>query len=1029
MLPKQLIIKAIGPYKNETIIDFTQLREQQLFLITGPTGAGKTMIFDALVYALYGQLSGSSRREDELKSQFATDMDLAYVKLIFELNGKEYDIYRVPAQQGPGKNKKSRKYMSEVTFTTPDHIYSKISEANKAIQDIIGLSAEQFKRIVMLPQGEFKQLLEANSKDKQEIFRRIFETDLLQAFENKLKEQAAEAKNKLDQLAANLKACQPELLEHIADDSTSAKINNWFDKENYGDIADWTAEQLADLTHHQTELLEQLEKNRQQAEQFSGNRKLLQTQHLLRAQLSALRQETPMIEAIKLSLAEYRDTLGTYQLYRAISQTEASKAKIITAAQSNRKRLEELNVRKATLKRESAEWQPLIEQLPALHEQVRLLEEAKHQWQTYRENENQLNLLMEEINATSSAKHKIAADYENIKAEHSATASQIQALAGQIADVSQLNITKAKYEQYRIQLTNAQNQFQKLDQLEAEIAVTNSKYDLLYQQWQRQKQAVSQSEEIYHNNLAGLLAQSLSGGQPCPVCGSVNHPKLAVLNAEEVTKEQMTAERQTENKLFAEVTENAAALKSLAERKKQIKAEMGWEEYAADAIAEQLAARQVELTSQMTAFENQLRLIAEQQLEQNDLQEKFQRQQEQLQHMKDDLSNLSGRAARLAEQFKQEHSTLQNSAVRLKGESLAAVNQEVTDLMNTILIRDNKKQELNNIQTELNMQFTLITDRLELNQIQLTEIEQQIQVQQLELNTALAKLGLDSLQLQDIHEQPADWEALEERIQHYDKQHHTLKTQLAENIKLCQDNNIHQTETDYHKAIQQLKAEQSELQILRDTTIMRHSALQQVSNRLTTAAAAYRQLANKFGELKILSEVANGTLKGSSNVSFERYILAMYFDEIIEMANLRLKEMTSGHFEFRRVMGNQKGGGAKGLDIAVYDYFAGGERSVQSLSGGEGFKASLALALGLSDVMQNYAGGVEINTLFIDEGFGTLDQESLQQAIQTLMQLQQDSGRLIGIISHVEELKEQIPVHLEIFTSEEGSGCEFIGLY
>lgn len=1027
MLPKQLIMSAFGPYKSITSINFTELAEYQLFLITGPTGAGKTTIFDALVYALYGQVSGSSRREDELKSQFATDMDLAYVQLTFEMGGKKYEIYRQPAQQGPGKSKRSRKYAAEVRFSTPDHIYTKISEANAAIQDVIGLSVDQFTRIVMLPQGEFKQLLEASSKDKQEIFRKIFDTNILKAFEAKLKEAAAETKQETDQLHRTLSDYRTELLEFVRDSPEQDTVLSWYDQEQYSQVTAWIALQLEQRADMQADLLDKLAEARQQAERFAANRQLLQTQQSLSTREKQLADEAPMMAKLKAEAATYRNTLTTYRTLQMIQQIEANQQKQLTVVQNTEENLAEVRQAQAALKAEAAEWQPQLAQLPALHKQIRELEAAKHHWEIYTQQQQQAADLALQVQQIDEEKCRLEQQIDELAILLTDADSQLEVLDEKVAQLDKLKAEAVAHEQQQRNLDGQKNQLAKIQQLEKAIADATRHYHIIFEQWQQQKQAVCRLEETYQHNLAGVLAQNLVAGSPCPVCGSTSHPQTAVLAQTEVTKEQLAAEREEESRLFGEITGISTRLNHLKTQTTQILQEMDWLTNPTETIAAELEQAQAALTNRATQLARQLTEVAVHQVEQAQLLAQREDWQEQLQQLKELQSALSGQAVSLNMQLKHAHQAVVEQAATLIGDSLFTVSEQLTATEKQIADFEAKKQDLAAKENHLQQQDILYTERLKAYKAQLAEIVQQITVNAAELNRTLVEYQLDIEQLQGIHEQEIDWHEIDGRIQAFTNQQYTLNIQLAENRQLCEENQVDQTEEDYTAAIQQLAIEQALLQAERDAQLAESSALEKLNGRLSTTVAAYQQRAAEFSELKTLSEIANGTLKGSAYISFERYVLAIYFEEIIEMANLRFRQMTNGRFEFRRVTGEQKGGGAKGLDLSVYDYFAGGERSVQSLSGGEGFKASLALALGLSDVMQNYAGGVEVSTLFIDEGFGTLDQESLQQAIQTLIQLQQDSGRLIGIISHVEELKQQIPVHLEISTTNEGSTCQFTG--
>lgn len=1032
MIPKKLTMNAFGTYKQETVINFEDLMEHQLFLITGPTGSGKTTIFDALVYALYGEASGSSRRGDELKSQFATDEDLAFVSLNFEADGKEYDIHRIPSQRGPGKgkSKSTRKYNAEVRFTTPDMDYTKIGEANTAIQDVIGLSADQFKQIVMLPQGEFKRLLEAGSREKQVIFRKIFNTELLQAFEEKLKEKAAHGKKESDQLRKSLDDSTLELMTYVKNEEEKLLLQAHIDKEQYGEIASWAKLLTDTLSKQQVSLRDQINALGKIISQYTENRRLILTQQQLLERQKLLKGQSAEIDKLKQGLAEYRDTLNLYQTKQAIQQLTSKREVQTQANVATDAEIQELEKVIANNKIVLKKWQDDYDSVPQLRQEVKDLEEEQAKWQEYQAVMQEVDELVVKIKDNEHNQLTLQQQLSDLEKKRIENEQQIMLLDTVTSQLDDFKMALNNTNQAQLLLNTKQQQLGKLSKIEIQLTAVKEKHQKEYADWQAQKKLVGQIEEIYQRHLAGHLAMGLEDDMACPVCGSKEHPDLATLATQEVSKEELAEERQKNDNLFESVTALATELKSLQIQMTALRQEMNWEEQSTKELAESLDQQQSHLNTQQEEIQTQINNIHQQQAKQTKLLQVIDQQKVKISALVTEQASLVAVLENLNGQHKskREKSSILISALNF--ESAIAVTQKLQQLTQKITEIESHYQQLSTQQNQLDKQLSVLNERLQGTQKQLAVTNEEIVSQSVELDQALAESQLTIEQLTAIHESQEDWLAIDQQIQQFDKQQYTVNTQLTDNKEQLVRHEVSRNEAEYSQAIQIIEDKQETLQQERDGLLATTSALQQTQQRFNATVDNYKEQTRVFGELRTLSEIANGTMTGSVRVSFERFVLGKYLAEIIEMANLRFNKMTAGRYEFRHAKDEQKGAGAKGLDLSVYDYFAGNERSVQSLSGGESFKASLALALGLSDVIQSYAGGIEVNTLFIDEGFGTLDQESLQQAIQTLMQLQEESGRLIGIISHVEELKQQIPVHLEITTTDEGgSSCHFTGIY
>lgn len=1047
MRPIKLTIQAFGPYKEKTTLDFTDLGQQNLFLVTGPTGAGKTTIFDAIVYALYGKTSGSSRDINELKSQLADGQDVAYVELTFLIHGQTYTIKRLPKQFRPTKTGLIREQNSEVSLIAEEFSLTKTQEVDAKIIEILGLTAEQFRQIVMLPQGEFKKLLEASSAEKETILRSIFHTKYIEYFQQTVADRYKAASQEVGVLKQQLDNASKSFVtyagEGLVDDAGEENVESLSEKDlvqTYVNFADyeklnlWASDRLTLFTQEIEKLNDEIEKDEESIQGLKNQMTLLDTAKTLSEQKEVLAGQAEEIDQLTSLYQQYEATREPYSILQQISHVHKQVDQVQQSRNASQKNYDNNHHQLEVVNSEITEWKDRIDQLPHLRDQVQELAVQQSKWQAYQAN---LDKLMKSQESAKQFEIQIA----DLEAKEAAAKTQVtqldQALAesqkgllekGDLSDKSLALQNKTSEYQYQLKAYNQlAEEFEQLKTVKEEVATAQANYTSA-------SQYSNDLEYQYQQNMAGNLASQLTEGQPCIVCGSTHHPSPAHLQFENVTKEMVDQAMKQSQDQFATYARLAESLRARNQRVDETL-------YQNSAYEEGLS-QEGQLRNWFNKLDQsyqelehlRLNLDQEKQTKQA-LENKVNEETNQLNQAKTALQQVQNQLAALNGQATTNQATIQQltdeltySKNALTGDSLEAVAKEYQAKQAAVVEISNKNDSLNAAYNQL----VTTLGKLETEITSYNQQEAQLLAQEKDYQGKLTKLlenrDESTEDIVAIHESETDWKGIDAEIKQYENEVYALNSRLKDNQAALEAAKVDQDRSYYEEELISQQGHLADLRKDKDELISTKAQLNQLLEGFDRDLHDYMEKGTHYGELERLNQVANGKVKDYGYISFERYVLGLYFDEILTYANDRLMEMTQQRYEFRRITEGQAGAGAKGLDLAVFDYQSGGQRSVQSLSGGEGFKASLALALGLSDVIQNEAGGIEIGTLFVDEGFGTLDQESLQQAIETLTDLQQESGRIVGIISHVDELKQQIPVHLQVATSNQGSKAFFTGI-
>jgi len=896
MKPLNLKMSAFGPYKNEVEINFKKLGINNIFLITGDTGAGKTTIFDAISYALFNEVSGSNRPITSLRSKFATIED-TYVELEFEHKGKEYKIRRVPEYERTKKTGEgTTKNIADAYLEYEDKIITGVKNVNDKIIELIGINAKQFKQISMLAQGEFIKILFAESKDRTEIFRKIFETNIYEQISTNLSILSTETKKDVDRLKTIFQ--------------TNTSNIRWIEKPVAIDLIDLKKITKLDIDEILNLIEKEIQTNKEKVkEEEKENEKL-------KKEIEKLREKIKKIE-------EQNEKVKKYKQYLEENKELKEKAKEIKEKEAN------IEISQSILQKVMPRQQIVNEKQKELKNNMNkrqvLEKEIKDGEIIEQENKNKIIKLNE--------LKKILEGYKNIK-EKSKNIEDMFLL------ITQIEKDQKNKEKYVKQYEELNNQYIEMDK------------------------QYKEEEDKFFREQAGIIAQRLEKGKPCPVCGSIEHPNKAIKNDDVLSEEELKKLEEEKNKLENKrntiknetISLNAkieATIKMIPESNKQ--------------------------DFNLQDFEKQI----------NETKDK---QELEIQNLKESFENIC-------------------LVLTKKKENIDKINFDETKQI---------------IEKQINEQNNkLLENRVKLKECNalIETQEKSLELAQQEYLNAIKELGFkDEKNYKEKTLKEADIEKIKQEIEQYKEKVTTIKTRLEDVKKELKEKEI----VDVTQDIEQLeqssqKQKEAEKQINNKKASINFN--KDTNKKLKETAIELIYKMDKMAKIEELAKIANGTANRKTKITFEQYVQATYFDMVISEANKRLLSMTDNRYLLIRKKKADKISEKIGLDLNVIDNYNGQERDVKSLSGGESFKAALSLALGLSDVIQSYSGGVLVDTLFIDEGFGTLDAESREQAINTLVNLA-GSNKLIGIISHVEELQERIDKKIIVEKGQDGSNIK-----
>ncbi|WP_428775567.1 AAA family ATPase [Vibrio sp.] len=1014
MKPIKLTIQAFGPFADRQLIEFDKLGSAPLFLINGPTGSGKSTILDAICFGLYGETTGSERTGDQMRSDLAPVELSTVIEFEFSLADRVYRIIRSPEQylpklRGEGLTKKAHScQLLELSGAGQEILLAnKPKPVADAITDLIGLDVKQFRQVMVLPQGRFRELLTANSKDREQIFGQLFQTQIYNAIERALFEKAAGIRNAKQEFDNQIKGA----LDVVHVDSE---------------------EQLQNQLRELEPKVEQAQKLLAQSQQHLDNAQAEEkSAQQLTAQFEKRRQTQKQIQHLESQKPEIDQAKQRYQMAEKANKLELPYTQWQQAQQhqtNSQQQVETTNQHLSQAKRqlqhaqqENQQFEARRNQLPNLNKQVYQLESYRKQLVELSAYQQQLKLANQQLNSAKQQLEQTTHLRLHLEQQLQHQQQQLNSAAQQLAE---LPAVKAKREQLQHQLKVCQEIAQTAHaktQIEANHNAAQSAYEGAREDTLRAKQSADQLEFRWHTTQAAQLAKQLADGEACPVCGSLDHPHLAQFDGDEVTKQQVDAARHGQQNLVAIQEQRLQEWQLAKEQLARVEqALQGWQAQLKD---NQLSTDTAVLSAELEQVQQQQSL-----LEKLDLQ-KLQQQVEQSTQQAQQAALTLEQQQKGQQQAELEQNKLQSLAASLAGQlpedlqTLDAVDQQLSSVNSEIATIQQRDVELKQINDRMvALHTTAEANVVNANQ-QLDKSRTELSDKQVLWQQALAEsdfIGLDQYHAARLTTEQMS--QLAEQIREYEQQASKLDGALeAINQELAEQcepdvEQFSQRRTAAWQAYQQSQADLSALK-------SQQTSLIQVQQRLEKLYQQNLQLEQQYQVVGTLSDIANG--KTGAKVSLHRFVLGVLLDDVLIQASQRLRMMSKGRYELRRKEERAKGNAGSGLDLVVEDGYSGKLRDVATLSGGESFMAALSLALGLSDVVQSYSGGIRLDTLFIDEGFGSLDPESLDLAINMLIELQQ-GGRTIGIISHVSELKEQMSLRIDVEPSRTGSDIQLV---
>lgn len=928
MRPLMLRLCAFGPYAGQQELPLEQLGRRGLFLVCGDTGAGKTTLFDAICYALFGRLSGQVRGVDTVRSDFAPADVQTFVELEFEHRNARYRVRRSPEYQRPkARGTGFTTQAATAQFWAPGQApVEKIKDVNQAIEDLLRINADQFRQIAMIAQGEFVTLLNTDGEERSKVLRRIFGTEALRAAQDRLKALASECNRQSEAAALRLRGDLEHLTAPAGSEEAQAltrilsgpdAVYHWEEARAMGQqVLRQDTEEYARLTARSGELDKAIKA------QVAARQDALQQRELQKRRQELLNQQ-PAVEAALEKAAVEEKTLQLWQRARdllgpwELAQNAENAAK--TAQQAQRQCAEK---RDALAARRPQEEQARA-QTQALRSQAQQLREQRMEAQKQAE----------------------------LQAERrAARQTQLRELEQQVKDLRGL------YQQW--------NQARKTAEESARI------YSQAADASQREKSEYDRAERLFWQDQAGALAAALQDGMPCPVCGSTQHPQKASGAQGAPTQSQLDALRKVADDAL-EAMQKAAVESGAAEREARTK----WELFRAQARA-LLAAQNVDEPEDGA--------------------------------LPAALAKISGRAAEEKEQLARD----QAEETKKAQQRLQSQQQEAELERRADAGEEAWQNYLRNSEAAVQL--------LKNEEVRARQSAADAQVRQEAFARAMTEAGFADLEhWQQACVPKAQLEALQASIQAAREQaaahRSTLQTVTAQLKEGPQPD-----PEELGRVLNQQEAQQAQVKTGLEELAPRIAMNRQALEQLEHSQQQIQNVQSRAACIDKLNRTANGTLSGGlGKQQFEQYVLTAYFRRAVEAANRRFVAMTGGKYELL-CHSKAEGRGHSALDLDVCDNYTGRVRTVRSLSGGESFQAALSLALGLSDIIQAEAGGVCIDAMFIDEGFGTLDGESLEKALEALAGLTQ-GDRLVGVISHVPELRERIDKQVVVTKTREGS--------
>ena len=1003
MMPISLTLSAFGPYPDTITIDFESFQEDGLFLITGPTGSGKTMIFDAMIFALYGKTSGQIRQTDSLRCDHALNEIPTFVEFSFSLHQQNYTIKRNPKYYLEGK--KTPKQPSALLILPDGKMVEGIKEVNQKMISLLGVDDQQFKQICMIAQGEFTKLIMASSDEREKVLRELFHSETYQKLEEKLKVHLKTYQDKYDLLLNKRKDLMQEL-----------------QVEDHQEYLSKQTKLIASQQKEYDDLKKDLDQKKQQLQLYRlQNQRLIQLKDL-KQQFQDLKKQENDYQKLNKTVDTLKKAQETNYLYisyikqqKKLQTLKLNQEDFLKQLKKLEKDYQEKKVQADSLDYKQQTKEKLQNQIQETKQLINQIYQYQNDYQNLQTLKQQYRMLDEEHKLFLKKKEKfengLQRDQERIQSEQQVQ-SKYELIKQQYV---RLNEQKVKVHQ----LSDYYDQILKLNENKSDL---QEEYTVVEKQVDHEKMQYNKMEKLYFRKQAGIFALQLKEDQPCPICGSLHHPHPAQIEKEDITKEKLDQQakkvKQQEHRLqdiLQKILLSNQKKEMLVKQTKQLSSELNIQEELSKEIfikeldhlskdEKRMKKEYLELQDELKYIQKLKKSVALSLKDMSTYESKELKQAQSLENIQVQIHQLSGKLDDSMRQYEigevnKNYQQIQKKYRQLSLE-IETIQQDYEKVKNKYLEIKTKISSLNQqiiqeqeIYDELDNKYYTALDAF-INEEEFLNLKTQInQISILEKKYRDYLISLKSLNEQII--------SLENEVK--DSTYVDLSS-LSETIK-----EVNQQLREKNDDLEKLKIDYS----LKEKMI---KDIQKINQQLEKDEDTYQRYLDLYN-------LASG--KNNARVSIERYVLATYFENMLIYANVIMKQLSQGRYQLLRKDDAGKGRSQQGLELDVFDQESGNIRSIKTLSGGESFKAALSLALGLSRMVQDYAGGIELNTLFIDEGFGSLDSQSLDQAMNCLMELHHEN-KLIGIISHVSDLKDRIERQLVVERKQKQSVIQMI---
>jgi exonuclease SbcC len=1013
MKPVKIEIQAMGPYKNKEVIDFSNLGEKKFFLIHGPTGSGKTSILDAMTYALYGDTSGDERSLEQMRSQWADGDTESHVIFEFYIGGKLYRIKRSPRQtlnkkRGSGTREVNPEAALWLIGENDDVVETGTSKVTERIEALLGFNSSQFRQVIVLPQGKFRELLAAKAEGREEILKVLFATERFTRIQEIFRDRAADVKRRLDTLYSErdavLRGENAESADELSVKASACKIE-----------AAGFSKAFKKLESEEKKLREEMTSATVADARFK--------------EVDLAAEELKALEGRESEINGYAETLEAGRRAGALADIYKSLTDERSAFSGEEAKFSRCREEFASAEKKKNETEKAVKDTPGKKEELKLAEKKLYRLESCRDLYSEIAKADEEIALNEKIKKESAKLYTADVEKRSKLEDQVKSLRLKVseAEVAAAGLTAINLSLERITLSGKkiaeiEKSGSEILKLESEIPSLEKKHAALLIQIEKLNEDRANLEEQWRMGQASMLASELKSGEPCPVCGSLHHPAPAAgdkdnpgtddiekLKAEEkkTDDEARSVEKEIIKKRTAleSIRSQMPALEEIPEEHRNLTREDLKKRYREESAELEritlIAAGADSLKTGLADCENQLLAINTE----------VDRSSAALKEVELKLSALMSRRSQLGTGLPEGINNLDDLLAKI-----VSLKKGMEEIISFIADCEKEWKDASEKYSAAEALYRKLDEDCIAARVKLKEKE-------LEFSSRLLKEGFksepDFISLMLGTEKFKDLEAVVEK---YRRELISAKGRVERASAVVKDTErpdiaaisgkIDAVKNETEQIIGSMKGSESEA--LR---------LEKIAEKIRLIDQSALLEEQSFGVIQKLADVAGG--KNSRKLTFQRYVLQSLFEEVLMIASNRLERMSRGRYrlispgrlEDRRTSG--------GLDLEVFDEYTGYSRPVVTLSGGEAFLASLSLALGLADLVQQYAGGIHLDTVFIDEGFGSLDSETLDLAISTLIDLQ-SSGRLVGIISHVNELKERIDARLEVIPAVCGSTTRFV---